>query len=138
MNTNYKQVEKDTPKAFKKLKKWLDCEDKDILQFELMMILKNERDLFDFFDDMGICIGVFKSPNPSDHYYTYWDWEIYVDGQCMDSSEVEEPNRKEAETEAFKRAFKILEKQQFICPECKEQKDKWIDKCEDCTLKEFK
>jgi hypothetical protein len=31
----------------------------------------------------------------------------------------------------------VGQSEQFICPECKEQKDKWIDKCEDCTLKEF-
>ena len=30
------------------------------------------------------------------------------------------------------------EKQPFICPDCKKKKDKWIDKCEDCTLKELK
>ena len=28
--------------------------------------------------------------------------------------------------------------EQVICHECKDQKDKWLFKCEDCTLKEFK
>ena len=129
---NWKQINKDYPKAFKKFVKWLDCDSSDMLKFEMMMILKNERDLYDFFDEQGILIFIPAT------MLTWWDWEIYVNDQCMDSSEVEEPNRKEAESEAFKRAFKILEEQQFICPECKEQKDKWIDKCEDCTLKELK
>lgn len=109
---NVKQVEQDTPKAYKKLKEWLNSDSKSILEIELIMILKPSRDLFDFFDDMGVYIGVFKSPDPRDRYkYMYWDWEIYVDSQCMDSSEVEEPNRKESEAEAFKRAFLILDKQ---------------------------
>ena len=42
---NVKQIQKDTPGAYKKLKKWINAETKGILQFELMMILKNERDL---------------------------------------------------------------------------------------------
>ena len=103
------QIKNDTPKAFKKLKKWLDAESKDILQFEMMMILKNDRDLYDFFDEMGIYMNAFMDENPETGS-KYWDWQVYVDGECFGSSEVEEPTRKEAETEAFKRAFFILEK----------------------------
>ena len=101
---NWNSVKKDTPKAFKKFAKWVDAESKDILQFELMMILKNERDLYDFFDEMGVFICILPA-------FSGWDWEVYVDDEWIDSSDIKNENRKEAEEEAFKRAFFILEKQ---------------------------
>ena len=142
---NWKQIKKDCPKAWKLLceahstiEAWGYIDHPDVWDMDGLEQSHNEtRHLYDFFDEMGVYINVFITEHPVERT-AYWDWEIFIDSQCMDSSEVEEPNRKEAETEAFKRAFEILEKQQFICPECKEQKDKWIDKCEDCTLKEFK
>lgn len=107
---NWKQINKDYPKAFKKFVKWLDCDSSDMLKFEMMMILKNERDLYDFFDEQKVYINVFITEHP-DKGNTYWDWELFVDGECLGSSEVEEPTRKEAETAAFNEAFNQLEKQ---------------------------
>lgn len=109
--TSWRQVKKETPKAFKKFVKWVDSESKDILQFELAMILKHEnRDLFDFFDEQGIYMNVFMDENP-DNGNRYWDWQVFIDGECFGSSEVEEPTRKEAEIAMYNGAFKTLEKQ---------------------------
>ena len=107
---DWRQLKKKCPKAFEKLKKWLDAESKDILRFELMMILKNKRDLYDFFDEAGIYMNVFMDENPETGS-KYWDWQVFIDGECFGSSEVEKPTRKEAETAMYNGAFKILEKQ---------------------------
>ena len=39
----------------------------------------------------------------------YFDWYIVYDSEVLDSSEVEEPTRREAEEAAFEKAFEILE-----------------------------
>ena len=105
MGIQWSEIKKQTPNAFKKLKKWINAETKGILQFELMMILKNERELFDFFDEMGIIISIWLQPQTRSHLV----WSVYYSDIFAHSSKYY-GDRKEAEKEAFKRAFKILEK----------------------------
>lgn len=99
---DWKQIKKNNPKAFKKFVKWLDCDSSDMLQFELMMILKNERDLYDFFDEMGIIIGL-------DEMWTCWIYNEFKNGE-YDECKVKGKSRNEVETRAFKKSFNILEK----------------------------
>ena len=100
---HYKQIKKDTPEAFKKLKKWINAETKGILQFELMMILKNERELFDFFDEMGIFITIIHRDTIALILPFHWK----IRGEISEGY----ANRKEAEKVAYKKAFNLLEKQ---------------------------
>ena len=118
---NAKQIQrlkKSSPKAFELFLKFMgyykNCtgsktDPSPIMCIQMQLILGNERILYDFFDKRGIFINVFI--NVYNVKSSYWDWEIYVNNQCLGSSEVEEPNRKEAENIAFEMAFNILEKQ---------------------------
>ena len=115
---DWEQIKKDTPKAFEKLIKWLDCsveveiEGEDLVSYTKALpthhILNKEimplRRLYDFFDEQGIFICILPA-------FSGWDWEVYVDDKWIDSSDIKNENRKEAEADAFERAFFILEKQ---------------------------
>ena len=106
--TEWETIKKKNPKAFKKFVKWLDCDSSDMLQFELMMILKNERELFDFFDDMDIHIYI--HPSLLSKLGRQCTFSILQDdGESMSATKVD--NRKKTETTAFEKAFNLLEKQ---------------------------
>ena len=108
---NWKQIKKDCPKAWELLRKahstieaWGYIDHPDVWDMDGLELSHNEtRHLFDFFDDMGVFICILPA-------FSGWDWEVYVDDEWIDSSDIKNENRKEAEEEAFKRAFFILEK----------------------------
>lgn len=105
-------VKKDTPKAFERFVKWIDTESDDILQFELMMILKNERDLYDFFDDQKIIIDIqyeLMDINGIDKFMFVPSAVIISLKERIGKSQY--GKRKQAENAIFTEAFKILENQ---------------------------
>lgn len=105
-------IRANTPKAYTKLVKWIGAGDQDILQFEMAMLLKNERDLYDFFDEMGIIIGiVIGNDNMDKTHPPIFEYEIFQGGKEVAHDDDCHFMRKEAETSAFTEAWKILEKQ---------------------------
>ena len=115
---NWKQIKKKYPKAWDLLRKshstievWGHIDHPDVWDMDGLDMAPYElRHLYDFFDEQGIYLYVFITENP-DNGNRYWDWQVFIDGECFGSSEVEEPTRKEAETAMYNEAFKILEKQ---------------------------
>lgn len=108
---NWKQIKKHTPKAFKKFVKWINNGRNDKLKF-LEMSLKNERDLFDFFDEQGIYIGIVIGNNNLDKTQPpIFEYEILQNGEAVIHDDDCHFIRHKAEIAAFNEAFKILEKQ---------------------------
>jgi len=119
---NWKQIKKDTPKAFEKLIKWLDCtvevkiEGEDLVSYTPALpthhILNKEimplRRLFDFFDEQGIYIYIHPSIMPT--LAKNCTYSILQDDEYSMSSTYTE-KRKATENTAFTKAFEILEKQ---------------------------
>ncbi len=103
---NWKEIKKKYPKAYAKFIEWVDAETLDILKFELMMILKNERDLFDFFDEQKIYVMILR-----DHLFVdSWFGGIEKGESEGGFKKIKHcKNRSETETAAFEYAFKMLE-----------------------------
>jgi len=109
---NWKEIEKKLPKAWEAFEKWLQTDvvfnmdefqaiEKDIYKFSL-----NIRKLFDFFDKQGLVILI-------DYYQNYFYWFIKSPNDIINiSGEAWKKikTRTEAETAAFTRAFKMLER----------------------------
>lgn len=91
---NFNLIKEKYPKAFSF---WIKSE-------LSMMDVKNDRHLYDFFDEQGICIAVYP-------FFNHFIWKIhlpetlnpFIDGDRKYDS------RTEAEEQAFLKAFEILE-----------------------------
>ena len=106
---NWEEIKEKCPKAFKQIDKWSDRHNDYYWDFIYGWVSDcNDnpyptRDLYDFFDENGIRIAL-----TIDNQFGY---EIYTNG----FDEIEHSNigwfyhRIEAETEAFNKAFEILE-----------------------------
>ena len=113
---NWNEIKEKYPKALTCLAKMFDKDISDKGLDSLVSVLEmawQDRDLYDFFDEQGIYIGIiyqyyYNTLDTCDHYY--FDWEIMfgVDDKII-SSDVEESTRTEAEEKAFEKAFEILE-----------------------------
>lgn len=115
---NWKEINKTSPTAKKKYEMWIDAECDGQKKFA------NDRMLYDFFDEQGIKVYIV----PCNDYK--WNlstnaFKIVVDVIDEQGIELRQPdilqndqyhrekvfnNRTEAETQAFTRAFEILEK----------------------------
>ena len=123
---NWNTIKEKCPKAFEKYKEWLEdpvkINDLGWLGWEEELPtfrFVNERYSFDFFDEQGIFIEV--QPYLSEEQPEKWGWDIimgdsklsinaddrFYDYDCLKRS----ITRTESETEAFSKAFEILEKQ---------------------------
>ena len=109
---NYYKIKGSCPKAYALLIKHYSI-DESLIGTRYFPEDYLGRNLYDFFDEQGICIGIiyqyyYNTLDTCDHYY--FDWEIMfgVDDKII-SSDVEESTRTEAEEKAFEKAFEILE-----------------------------
>ena len=81
----------------------------DIIRFEKNVPLLFGRLLYDFFDEQGVYVEIFRAFSYTNKLQ-YWDWGVGNDDHFNAiTGEVEEPTRTEAEGKAFEKAFKILE-----------------------------
>ena len=94
---NWTQINKKYPKATKKAFNWRS------------FLKEHERDLYDFFDEQKIFIEIslFCATN-----FKNWCYDIIFSGSLFsDFVETHINSRKEAEQQAFEKAFEILERQ---------------------------
>ncbi len=108
----WSKIEKEYPRAFESYKEWL--EDPVEIVSDVWLLYKNEentlrivntRYLFDFFDDSEIYVCVWRAYAPDD---TGWYSNMFEHWTGLHKKF---DSRIKAETEAFTKAFAILEKQ---------------------------
>lgn len=94
---NWNEIDNKYPKAYKEFGNWIDKDGYD-----------TDRDLYDFFDEQGIYIHIYNTRILA----WYWEIEEYRNGRLY-NEDIECPisykSRKEAEEQAFLKAFFILE-----------------------------
>ena len=127
---NWKEIKETFPKAFKYLLNWWsDAISTDFSKAyssnfndDYIDLFIPTRDLYDFFDDNNLNIRILP-----EYYYNgiNWNWQVLwhkptkhehdgiwmaqCDGTALYGDNHEYPTRTEAETEAFEKAFEILE-----------------------------
>lgn len=120
---NWKQIQKKHPKALSKYINNLYKDEsktyEDFIGFVEGEHCYNEdfkwRDLYDFFDELNISIGIVPVCTYKDdtvNKITDFDWHIIVVGKeyaIEDDPPICYKNRKEAESAAFTKAFEVLE-----------------------------
>ena len=109
---NWKETKEKCPKALHKynLYNWDGYENYKIDNYAPIVLKDlaktNNRNLYDFFDENGVIVSVIYEINADG--LEYYDWEIY-DNNTRTYPDNEHNSRTEAETEAFNKAFEILE-----------------------------
>ena len=97
---NWNEIKEKYPKAYEKYAMWHNYKNPN------RIIKKREcddRDLYDFFDEQGLCITVRPWNLRLDKWlYTIWNID-------EDTTLIAHPTRTEAEEKAFVKSFEILE-----------------------------
>jgi len=102
---NWKEIKKKYPKSIELLKEWLFLKLGNEGDLGLNMIsglFHTERRLYDFFDEQGIIILI----NYASQYWNYTINNFFI-GKSKERDNI---TRKQAEEQAFLKAFEILEK----------------------------
>ena len=97
---NWTEIKNKYPTALIELLSWHFSTDENGLPFDLPI-----RNLYDFFDQQGIMVYIYPGQNVKT------DFAIYIDNNGeLQRHEKESQSRLDAESEAFRKAFALLEK----------------------------